>query len=147
MWRKIGKPCILIFFVFSSKLLVFSIVSCSSLFVQGFLLYRETMDHCDGCEISFYAENTKNYLKIKKIWKCKVYLFFFTHQTNRINRLIASPIILRNRDFKKFRFRSSARAPGRSLNHETLTGVSPRCATARRDCGRRGGTSWDGAGQ
>ena len=48
-------------------------------------------------------------------------LFFFIHQSNIINRLIAPPITLKNRDFKKFRFLASARAPGRSLDHETLT--------------------------
>ena len=45
------------------------------------------------------------------------------YQSNIIKRLIAPTNTLENHDFKKFRFRSSARAAGRSLDHETLTAV------------------------
>ena len=70
-----------------------------------------------------FYDNARKIMKTPEILKIQLYLFFFTYQSNIINRLIAPTITLNIRGFRKFRISSSARALRRSLDHETLTEV------------------------
>ena len=53
--------------------------------------------------------------------KIQLYLFFFTYQSNIINRLIAPAVTLKIQFGSFPQISSSARALGRSLDDETLT--------------------------